>query len=184
MKKGFFALAAGILLLIACNQATENANEARKDDASITQRNSDHTREIYKAIQSGDVSKLDSFITNDVIDHEGNNGKDIVGLDSLKHYLGNIHNYFDNMKMDVVSEATSPDGDYHFSLVRMTGKAKENPWGMPVGHEMDDMGIDLMKIRDGKISEHWSFTSMKDMMEMMQGMGSGTPPVKTDTTKK
>ena len=100
-------------------------------------------------------------------------GKDIVGIDSVKAFIGNIHNYFDGLKMESMSEATSEDGVYHFALVRMTGTAKQNPWGMPVGQKVDDMNVDVVKIKDGKASEHWMFASQKDMMEMMSAMPGG-----------
>ncbi|MEJ7914500.1 MAG: nuclear transport factor 2 family protein [Chitinophagaceae bacterium] len=177
MKKGFFALA-GLCLLFSCNDGNDssstNSSGTNTDHMAAATRNSDQNREIYRAIQTGDVSKLDSFIAPDIIDHEGNMGKDIVGLDSLKHHLAKMHTYFDGLQMEVLSEATSLDNNYHFSMIRMKGKAKANPWGMPVGMDMDDTGMDVVKIKDGKATEHWSFSSQKDVGEMMEMM-SGTP---------
>jgi hypothetical protein len=68
----------------------------------------------------------------------------------------------------------------------MRGKAKANPWGMPVGKDIDDTSVDVVKIKDGKATDHWSFTSQKDMMEMMGGMASGSmqPTLKDSTAKK
>src|SRR5687768_15089665 len=142
MKQLLFVFTAGVLLA-ACNQTKDSAtaaNEAgdKEDLRTITKRNGEMTRKVYDAITTGDVSKLDNYVTKDVIDHEANMGKDIVGLDSLKHFLAQYHNYVEGMKMEVLSEATSPDGLYHFSMIRMTGKMKENPWGMKPGMEMDD----------------------------------------------
>ncbi|HVF82456.1 MAG TPA: nuclear transport factor 2 family protein [Flavisolibacter sp.] len=136
---------------------------------------------IYQAIETGDVSKMDSLLSKDFVDHEGNMGKDIVGLDSVKQFLGSIHNYFDGLKMESLSEATSEDGVYHFAMVRMTGKAKANPWGIPVGKDIDDTSVDVVKIKDGKATDHWVFTSQKDMMEMMGAMnGASMPPTMKD----
>jgi hypothetical protein len=186
MKKGLFAIA-GMFLLFSCNEAATDSVKTGDDNNYMAEanRNSEHNREIYKAIESGDVSKLDSFIAKDVIDHDANNGKDIVGIDSLKYFLGNIHNYFDGLKMEMISEATSLDKQYHFAMVRMTGTAKQNPWGMPVGMKIDDLSMDAVKIRDEKATEHWSFTSQKDMMEMMSAMNGGNMmPMKKDSTNK
>jgi hypothetical protein len=187
MQKRLFALA-GLFLLFSCNDAAKNDGTATKEDnndyMAKARRNTEHNREIYRAIETGDVSKLDSFVAKDVIDHEGNNGKDIVGLDSLKHHLGNLHNYFDGMKMEILSEGTSLDGAYHFSLIRMKGKTKANPWGMPVGMDIDDMAMDVVKIKDGKASEHWSFTSQKDINEMMAMSGGNKPPAIKESTNK
>lgn len=111
-------------------------------------------------------------------------GKDVVGLDSLKSHLGRIHTYFDGLKFELLSEGTSADNNYHFAMMRMTGKSKANPWGMPVGIDVDDTGVDVVKIRDGKATEHWSFTSTKDMMEMMNAPGPGNRPAMNDSTKR
>ncbi|HEY0679814.1 MAG TPA: nuclear transport factor 2 family protein [Chitinophagaceae bacterium] len=177
MKKGLLALAC-MFMLLSCNDTAKDDNAdnvgtaADKDKDEQSKRYSQNTREVYKAIETGDVSKLDSFIAKDVVDHEGNNGKDVVGLDSLKHYLGKMHTFFDGLKMEVLSEGTSPDGEYHFTMVRMRGKAKENPWGMPVGADIDDTGVDVVKVKDGLATEHWGFMSMKDIYEMMPPPGA------------
>jgi len=183
MKKGFFALAAGMFLLISCNETKDATAEG--DHQSMAKRNTEHNKEVYRAIETGDVSKLDSFIAKDFVDHEANMGKDIVGLDSMKHHLSLIHTYFDDLKVESIAEGTSLDGVYHFAMVRMRGKAKANPWGMPVGLDMDDTSVDVVKIKDGKATDHWMFTSQKDMMEMMQGMNGGTiPPAISDSIRK
>ncbi len=142
MKQLLFA--AGLLLLISCNDGTTDADTNENN----AQRNTEHSSNIYKAIESGNVSKLDSFIAEDIIDHNaGIDGRDIVGRDSVKKMIGEIHTYFDGLKMEQISEGTSADGNYHFTMVRMTGKAKQNPWGMPVGQDIDDTSVDVAKIK-------------------------------------
>lgn len=42
----------------------------------------------------------------------------------------------------------------------------EGSMGMPKG-PYDMTAIELVKFRDGKAVEHWSFMQMKDMMNMM-----------------
>lgn len=186
MKKGFLLAASGLLLFASCNQ-TKVASTTSDSVEEMNRKNVEKTKATYHAIETGDVSKVDSLMSKDVVDHEGNMGKDIVGLDSLKHYLGAMHNYIDNMKFEVLHSATSPDGEYFYTTVRMTGKAKANPWGMPIGKEMDDTSVDVVKIKDGKATDHWGFMSMKSMMEMMPpapGDKKMPPPPKTDTKKK
>lgn len=177
------AIAAGLFLMVSCNDQTKGVRSDSTDSETAAKRNTENTKEVYRAIETGDVSKMDGLFSKDVVDHEGNMGKDIVGIDSVKAFLGNIHKYFDNLKLEMLSDATSTDGVYYFSLVRMTGKAKENPWGMPVGMDVDDTSVDVIKIKDGKATDHWSFTSMKDMMEMMGQMPGDMQPAKNDSTK-
>lgn len=189
MKKACYVLGA-VLLLYSCAEgvkdgAANSEDNTDNDHMTHVRKNTEHSLAIYKAIETGDVSKLDSFMTPDIIDHEGNMGKDVVGIDSLKAHLSKIHLYFDNLKTEVISQGTSLDNNYHFALYRMRAKAKENPWGIPTGTEIDDTGVDVVKVRDGKASEHWGFMSQKDVNEMMASMGGGmVPTVSKDSTKR
>lgn len=124
---------------------------------------------IYKAIETGDVSKIKDYIDKDAVDHEaGAGGGDIHGGDSIIAMLGNIHNSFTDLKMEVISEALS--GDYLFTLVRLTGTTTANPgMGMPANRKMDSKSVDVVKLKNGKAIEHWEFMDPKDMMSMMDG---------------
>ena len=148
-------------------------------------KNTEKMKAVYRTIETGDVSGLDSLIAEDVVDHNANpDGTDIKGRDNVKKMLAEIHTYFDNLKMEYMSDATTVDGEYQFALVRMKGKAKANPWGMPVGMDMDDTSVDVVKIRDGKATEHWGFMSMGDFQEIMKGMQGGSMPPAKDTAAK
>ncbi len=186
MKKAIL-VAAGVVLLMACNQTK---------DSSTTNDSMDHkpmndnmakfeaaVKNVYHAFETGDMSKMDSLLDKNYVDHDnGPNGKDIAGLDSAKHYYSQFHNYFDNLKFDILRNGATADGDYYFSEVRMTGKAKQNPWGIPVSSDVDDTTIDLVKMKDGKATDHWGFTSDKDVHERMMGMMQGNKPMMKDST--
>ena len=183
MKKGLFAIVAGLFLLVSCNETKEANTGEGGNNETMNKKNAENHEMVLRAIETGDVSKLDSILAKDVVDHEGNMGKDIVGIDSVKAFLAGIHNYFDGLKWEVLQSATSPDGQYFYATVRMTGKAKANPWGMPVGKDIDDTSVDLVKLKDGLCTDHWGFWSQKDMMEMMQGMSQGSNPPPSDMKK-
>jgi len=178
MKQVLFLLTA-LAIIISCNDTTKVAGS--NDDRSADRaKATENMKEVYRAIETGDVSKLDSMIAEDCVDHNGNpDGSDVKGRDSIKKMLSQIHTYFeDGLKMDLISDAISDDGDYHYAMVRMKGKAKANPWGMPVGKEIDDTSVDVVKLRDGKATDHWGFMSMGDFNEIMKEMQGGMPPAK------
>jgi ketosteroid isomerase-like protein len=180
MKKILIAFAS-LTLLFSCNES-KVAGASEDNDHS---KNSASSREVYRAVETGDVSKLDEVFTDDVIDYNGApDGSDIVGREPVKAEIAKIHTYFENLKMNVISESTSQDGNYHFAMVNMKGKAKENPWGMPVGMDMDETMVDVMKMKDGKAAEHWGFMSMGDINEMMKGMSGGQAPAKDSAVRK
>jgi ketosteroid isomerase-like protein len=142
MKQIFFLLTA-MAVLIACNDTTKVAgsNDDKMDDHAKA---SESMKEVYHAIETGDVSKMDSLMTDDCVDHNaGPDGSDVKGRDSIKKMLSEIHNYFEpGLKVQMLSDAISDDGNYHFAMIRMTGKAKANPWGIPAGEDVDDTSVD------------------------------------------
>src|SRR5258708_22178734 len=124
-------------------------------------------KEVYKAIETGDVSKIKDYIDKDAVDHGGGpNGQDVKGGDSIISMIGGIHNSFTDLKMEVIAEAMN--GDYLFTLVRLTGTTTANPgMGLPPNKKLDSKSVDVVKIKDGKATEHWQFVDPKEMMEMM-----------------
>lgn len=124
-------------------------------------------RALYKAIETGDVSTLKNFIAKDAVDHAGGaNGQDLTDGDSIIAMLGNIHNSITNLKMDIIAEAAN--GDYVFTLVRMTGTTTANPgMGMPPNKALDSKSVDVIRLKNGKAVEHWGFEDPKEMMQMM-----------------
>lgn len=55
---------------------------------------------------------------------------------------------------------------------------------MPVGKDMDDTCVDVMKIKDGEATDHWGFMSMKSVMEMMPSADKKMSPMMDSTHKK
>ena len=157
MKKLFFTAAAAIVLLYSCEEkkSTSTTNNAERN----TQRN----KMVYEAMETGDVSKLDSFISKDIVDHEHS----IKGIDSLKAMFANVHNHMSGLKFEIVSDATSANGEYHFTWFKMQGTCTDGSMGMPAGTKMDMTGVDLVRIKDDKAVEHWGFSDPQEMMKMM-----------------
>jgi predicted ester cyclase len=133
---------------------------------------------VYRALETGDMSKLDSsYMVANIVDH-GMGPKDVVGIDSVKSYLAMAHTMFSNLKFTVLNE--NVDSVYSTILVKMTGTATSPASGFPVGTVVDMNSIDLVKWKDGKAAEHWSFMDMKDVYKMMP---PPPPTVQIDTVK-
>ena len=166
-----------LCFLVSCANKEESTTTSTGTNEGMNAK----SRAVYKAIETGDVSGLDSIISDDFVDHTAMG--DIKGRDSVKAMLADIHNHFDNLKFDVIAQAS--DGDYHFSLINFSGKAKDNYMGMTPGTAVDMKGIDLVKIRDGKAVEHWDFMASSDMAKMMpHNMTPSKEPLKDTSTTK
>jgi predicted ester cyclase len=170
MKKIFFVAIAAALGITSCNDAaTTKTSDAREKNMAANDG-------IGKAFETGDVSKIDSFVSIDFIDHTDQGDK--KGPDSLKAMVKMMHSSFKDMKMETIHEVA--DDDYVFSWMHYTGTS-DGAMGMPKGpYSMN--ATEVSKYKDGKAVEHWSFLDMKDMMKMMPQPNMGEMN-KMDTTK-
>lgn len=158
--------------LFSCNQPASTSTDTTTSQA---EKNKASSMAVYKAFETGDMSKLDSFIDKDIVDHNGGpNGAGINGLDSLKKMFMQMHDNISDLKIESIANAT--DGDYNFDLNHMTGTTKNAFMGMPANTKLDMMSVDVVKIKDGKAVEHWGYADPNEMMKMMQ-MQKGTAPM-------
>jgi predicted ester cyclase len=163
MKKLFLLSSCVILcFLMSCKDSSTTNN-----NNSMQETNKANSEKVHKAIETGDVSGLDSIIDKDFVDHSGPNG-DVKGLDSLKAFFVMIHSHIPDVKITAISNAT--DGDYNFDYNRMTGTTNSGFMGMPANYKFDMTGVDVVKIKNGKAVEHWSYADPNEMMKMMNDM--------------
>ena len=181
MKKLAFILLVHIsFYLVSCGGAVGMSDKAQKNIAN--------SEAVGKMFETGDMSKLGDYIAADAVDHAGPQG-DIKGLDNMK----TMFTQYQSMMSDVKNEVVKSLGDDDYSMVWMkqawTAKTDDPMMGMKAGDRGNMESIEVCKHNaDGKITEHWSFMSMGDMMKMMQK--SQTMPMEQpktmapDTTKK
>ena len=164
MKQLFLTASLAALLLIACTNKSSNA-----DTGSTSQMDSNmaNNLKIYPAIQSGNVSTLDTLFSSDVVDHDGPMGKDVKGKDSIMKMLGDMHNHIKDLKLDVISSAAN--GDYIFTLVHVTGTVIDSTMGKP-GEKIDSKSVDVVKMKDNKMAEHWGFSDDSEVQKQMMAM--------------
>ena len=177
MKKLLFTAATCMLcFFISCND-TGKTDSAGNDKST---ENKAKFKIVYNALETGDLSKLDSVMDKDILDHTPFG--DVKGIDSVKKWFAEFHKNTKDVKIESI--ATGSDGDYVLDYTRMTGTLTAPFMGMPAG-PMDMTGIDVVKLKDGKAVEHWSFMDVRDAMKMMPGnqnpADKGAP---ADTTKK
>lgn len=162
MKKILSGLSVA-LFLISCNNPASNTNA----DNTSANSNIATNNKIYKAIETGNVSSIDSIIATDAVDHDAPNSTELKGRDSIVKALGDVHNHIKDLKLDVISNAAS--GDYVFTLLHVTGTVTDSSMGM-AGKSIDEKGVDVVKFKDNKISDHWGFTEDSDARKAMMEM--------------
>jgi predicted ester cyclase len=157
MKKLFVAIAA-FCICISCNDnSTSGGSDAAKKNIAASDA-------ISNAFSTGDVSKVDSFVSDDFLDHTDQGDK--KGKDSLKAMINMVHTNMKDMKVEKIKELA--DDEFVMTWQRYTGTSN-GAMGMPAG-PYDMSAIEVAKFKDGKAIEHWSFMDMATMMKMMGSM--------------
>lgn len=169
---GLFSMGA---ILFACNdKATTDTTATTGSAADNGKEMMESNRKVLTAIETGDSATLRQYIADDAVDHGGGeHGADMKGPELIKS-LADVHNHITNLKFEVQQEAAN--GDHLFSLSRMTGTVKDPVWGMPAGMQCDMTSVDVIKIKDGKMVDHWSYMNPADMMKMMPPPPPGEKP--------
>ena len=172
MKKilPLFAVAFLIVFVSCGDDKTEKTSDSTmssdKKDNSMAEKNLESSHIVNKAFETGDPSHVDDAVASDFVDHTDMGDKN---RDSLKAMITMMHKEYPDMKMEMIKEVA--DNDYVFSLMRYKFTSN-GQMGMPKG-PFDMKAIEVVRFKDGKGVEHWSFMQMADMMKMMPQMPAG-----------
>ncbi|HEU0065324.1 MAG TPA: ester cyclase [Flavisolibacter sp.] len=174
MKK-VFLLAAGAFLIYSCNHlsSAESANGTSQQETNLAA-----AKTINDAFHTGDVSKVDSVVSPDFIDHTERG--EVKGTDSLKSMIKMIHSTLKDMKMDIMSQVADSNNQV-FELMHFTGNGDGKM--VPAG-PYDMHAIEVTKYKDGKAVEHWEYDEISEMMKMMSKMQGGMGAMKDSVKKK
>ena len=171
MKK--YLLAISLCLFLFCMSCNNPAGDTKTGDNKMSEqaeKNLAASHIISDAFGSGDISKIDSAVASDFVDHTDRGD---MGRDSLKAMIKMVNATNKDMKMEIIKELA--DNDYVFSLMRFTGTSDGSM--MPAG-PYDMQALQVVKFKDGKAVEHWEYMEPREMMKMMP------PQPAMDTTKK
>jgi len=176
MKKLFLFITLSCFAFFSCT----NNNGVMSDKAK---KNLDNARAIAKSFETKDISKLDDYIDKDVVDHASPGGE-TKGIDNLKKMFQEMQGTMSNSKMETVKELA--DDDYTYQWLKESWTQTQESMGMKPG----DYNINMIEVSkfnaDSKVTEHWSFMDVNDMMKMMPQapMNSNTPMNKMDSSGK
>jgi predicted SnoaL-like aldol condensation-catalyzing enzyme len=174
MRKLFlFTCTIGCFAVFSCTNNTGMSEKAKK--------NLENARAVAKSFETKDLSKLNDYIADDVIDH-GAPGGESKGIDNLKKMFTEMEGTTTNSKMEVTKEIA--DEDYVFQWMKESWTQIRESMGMKPGNYSFNM-IEVSKFNtENKITEHWSFIDVNDAMKMMPQPMSDVPSSmnKMDTT--
>src|SRR5215213_9937634 len=102
MKKIFFVVITAAFFISSCNDS---------GTSSVAKKNIEASQAINRAFETGNPSAIDSFVSDDFIDHTDLGDK--KGRDSLKAMVKFIHDNMKDMKTEVLRELA--DDEYVMS---------------------------------------------------------------------
>ena len=119
-------------------------------------------RQAYDAFDKGDVDMLKGLVAPDVVWHEAGNPEPIQGREALQQRLGMAS----RLENDIDLHAILADDDHVVSLVRARLRK-------PNGTEVSYPVVEVVHVKDGMISERWSFmdATPEDVQDFFADLG-------------
>jgi predicted ester cyclase len=124
-------------------------------------------RYINEIENTGDISRIKEFIADDYAEiYEGKRYE--MGIKgAIDHVLG-VRRVFPDLKMTI--ENLISEDDYVVTVYSVTGTFKETWFEMkPTGKKITFTGVNVDRVRDGKIIEHGGAANLMDPL-MKEGV--------------
>jgi SnoaL-like protein len=167
------------MLIISCSSQQAGTSDKAK-------KNLENFNAVTKMFETQDFSKAGDYLAADAVDHSSPTGE-VKGADSIKAMFTRYASMVSDVKNEQVKELA--DDDYVIGWIKQswTAKTDDPMMHMKAGDKGQMESIEVTKHNaDGKITDHWSFMSMNDMMKMMpnmSNMGMDNSKMKMDTSK-
>ena len=111
--------------------------------------NRDAVEQSFEMIKRGDVESLDEVVAEDV-ELRLSGTDDQTGIDAYKAYVQSLHDGFPDLEMEI--EDYVVDDDTVVAHVVISGTHDGEFQGIePTGNSFKTVGMNLMKLEDGKI---------------------------------
>ena len=129
--------------------------------------NRDRVLHFYALVNEGDLDGFMEMIADDFVDHEPFPG---IGedRDGVRDFFALMRGAFPDLRME--PHETVAEGDLVAVRMTMSGTHEGEFMGLaPTGRRFEMAAMDLIRLRDGRATEHWGVT---DTMAMMQQLGA------------
>ncbi|HET9137471.1 MAG TPA: ester cyclase [Candidatus Kapabacteria bacterium] len=167
--------------IISCNKGGGAAGAA---DSGAIKADSTKKAQIaaYMAVNdmfnTGKFDDMGKYIEANYVEHNLHPGEK-PGLDGLKEHMTMLRAAFPDVKFTINN--ITADSNMIWALMTITGTNSGPFMGMPAtGKAINFQGVDIVKLQNGKCTDHWGFYQDMKMMEqmgMMPPMG-GHPDMK------
>lgn len=149
-----------VLFIVGC-QPQKSANEMKAEQ------NKQLMTKLYEAYNSKNFDNIAQYVAADYVEHSPMMPDQKPGVEGLKETYTMMSAAFPDFK--VTANHMVAEGDFIAVHYSVTATQKGDFMGMPAtGKTMNTEGIEIGRIANGKIVEHWE---VFDAMKMMQQLG-------------
>jgi steroid delta-isomerase-like uncharacterized protein len=135
---------------------------------ALKKRIAEFTEEIW---HKGNLDRLEEFIAPDYIRHTSQyreGGRDVIGIDDARKSIAALRTVFPDIHFD--ADDVLCDGDKVVARWTCTGTHRGEFRGIaPTGKRVSFTGINIYRLRDGKIVERWA---SEDAVSLLQQLGA------------
>ena len=111
-------------------------------------------RMFDEGFATGDGSAADRLCSPDLVDHQfGTAGRGADAVAQVRNAMRDVHGAFPDIRFTIEDAVES--GDTIWVRVRGQGTATGPFFGPPSGRSVDFTVIDVCRVVDGRITEHW-----------------------------
>jgi predicted ester cyclase len=131
----------------------------------MSEENKAVVRRVYESFSQNNLDVLDELIASDFTDHNPNPGQP-PGLEGLKQFLSSMHTTLADLQVNV--EDIVAEGDKVVARLRVSGTHQGEFMGnAPTGNRVTFTGIEILRIAEGKVVEHWRNFDNLGMMRQL-----------------
>ena len=120
-----------------------------------------------EVVGQGNVDLIDELVDENMIEHDEFPGLE-PNREGVKALIRSFNAGFPDGRFEALQYVE--EGDLVCAMIRITGTHQGEFMGIPAsGKKVDVFAFDLLRIRDGRMVEHWGVT---DAMKMMVQLGA------------
>ena len=120
-------------------------------------------------IGNGNLALIDELATDDIVDHEEGLPGQPSGREGVKFFVNAMREAFPDVRLKSI-EPMMTDGNLEAARTIVAGTHEGELMGVAAtGKSVEFESIDIIRVEDGKVAEHWGVT---DTMSLMQQLGA------------
>ena len=131
-------------------------------------------RLIEEGFNRGDLAVCDELVDTSLVEHQDFGPRHAPGADGVKAVIASLHRAYSDFRLEI--EHLAIDGELVWLHMKGHG-VNDGPFmgNAPTGREMRIDVFDLLRIRDGKLVEHWG---VPDRLGALLQLGLAQPPAR------